>query len=173
VALKFALRHPRRIVGLILDRPAWLDGPRRDNVEVYATITQLIGTHGPGKGLEIFETMPFYQAILKKSPPTARSLAWQFQAPRAAETVARLERIPLDSPNHNRAEWRSIRVPTLVLANRQDEVHPFEFGQTLAREIPGAEFKELTSKSVSPERQQFIETFLRQHFLNQPNPVLC
>ena len=177
VALNFTLRYPARALGLILHRPAWLDGPRRDNVEVYATITQLIRRHGAAKGLEVFERSPLYQAIFAQSPSTARSLAWQFQAPRAEETVAKLERIPLDSPNHERAEWKAIRVPTLVMANRQDQVHPFEYGETLAREIPGAEFKEVTSKSVSPERhlagiQQFIESFLRQHFLNKANPVL-
>jgi hypothetical protein len=56
-------------------------------------------------------------------------------------------------------------VPTLVLANRRDPIHPFEYGEALAQAIPGAEFKELTSKSVSRERhesevQQFLEYFL-------------
>jgi sugar phosphate isomerase/epimerase len=178
VALNFALRHPRRLLGLILDRPAWLDEPRHDSVEVYGAIARLMRQHGTVKGLEIFEGLPLYQSILARSPATARSLAWQFQAPRAAETVVKLERIPLDAPNYDRAQWRGIRVPTLVLANRQDQIHPFEFGETLAREIPGAEFKELTAKSVSPERhlqdtQQFIENFLRRHFLNKTTPVLC
>ncbi len=169
VALNFALRYPGRVRGLILQRPAWLDGPRKENVEVYSTMARLIRQHGAEKGLEVFKGSLLFQGIFKQSPNVAKSLVWQFQRPRAGETVALLERIPLDAPNHDRAEWRAIHVPTLVLANRQDPIHPFEYGVTLAREIPGAAFKELTPKSVSVEQhnaevQRFVEDFLLEHF---------
>ena len=93
----------------------------------------------------------------------------QFSHPRAEETVVKLERIPLHIPAHKRQDWTSITVPTLVLANRQDPIHPYEFGETLARLIPEAEFRELTSKSVSVEAhgadvQRHIEVFLGSHF---------
>ena len=60
-------------------------------------------------------------------------------------------------------------MPTLVLAYRQDPIHPFGYGQALAGIIPGAEFREITSKSISKERhgaevQQFIGEFLQKHF---------
>jgi hypothetical protein len=42
-----------------------------------------------------------------------------------------------------------IKVPTLVLAAGMDAIHPFSFGVTLSREIPGAEFKELTRMALS------------------------
>ena len=32
MALSLAIAHPDRVLGLVLDRPAWLDGPRRDNI---------------------------------------------------------------------------------------------------------------------------------------------
>src|SRR5262245_38038259 len=38
IALNCALRHPKRVAGLILQRPAWLDGPRPQNVEAFAMI---------------------------------------------------------------------------------------------------------------------------------------
>jgi pimeloyl-ACP methyl ester carboxylesterase/sugar phosphate isomerase/epimerase len=169
VALNFTVRHPDRVRGLILQRPAWLDGPRRENVEVYSTMAQLIRRHGALKGLEVFKLSPTFATVMQQSPSAARSLIGQFLRPRAEETVALLERIPLDSPNRDRAEWRAIKMPVLILANRNDPVHPFEYGETLAREIPGAEFKELTPKSINVEQhncevQRFIEDFLLQHF---------
>jgi sugar phosphate isomerase/epimerase/pimeloyl-ACP methyl ester carboxylesterase len=177
VALNFVLRHPDRVLGLIMQRPAWLDERRRENVEIYSTMAQLIRRHGAQKGLEVFQLSQLYQDVLKQSPSTAKSLVGQFLHPRAEETVVLLERIPLDTPNHDRADWRAIKAPTLVLANRLDPVHPFEYGVTLAREIPGAAFQELTPKSVSVERhtretQRFIEGFLLQHFssLKKPDP---
>ena len=81
----------------------------------------------------------------------------------------KLERIPLDSPYRSEGELHSIRVPTLVLANRQDPVHPYQFGETVARAISAAEFRELTPKSTSVERhgadvQRYITEFLGKHF---------
>jgi pimeloyl-ACP methyl ester carboxylesterase len=169
VALNFTLRYPGRASALVLQRPAWLDGPRRENANVYSTMAQLIRRHGAQKGLEVFKLSALYQNVSQQSPNAAKSLAGQFLRPRAEETVALLERIPLDAPNHDRAEWRAINVPTLVLASQRDPVHPFEYGATLAREIPGAAFKELTPKAVSvgqynAETQRFIEDFLLEHF---------
>jgi hypothetical protein len=46
---------------------------------------------------------------------------------------------------------------------------PFEYGHILTEAIPGAIFRELTAKSVSPEQhaadvQPHIEAFLKAHF---------
>lgn len=167
VALNFALRYPERVMGLVLQRPAWLDRGRNENMEMYFTMARLIREEGPEKGLE--KEMEMFQKILRESPSGAKSLISHFLHPRAMDMALLLERIPLDAPNRDRAEWRQIKAPTLVLANRADPVHPFEFGETLAREIPGAEFKELTPKSVSVEEhhtqaQRFLEEFLVKHF---------
>jgi len=71
---------------------------------------------------------------------------------RAAEAVARLEQLPNDAPNRRRAEWATIHAPTLVLANKMDPVHPYEYGETLAAAIPGALFREITPKSLNKEQ---------------------
>lgn len=169
VALNFTLRFPDRVVGLVLSRPAWLDGPMPRNAEIYARIAHLIRQHGPERGLQRFKETEEYIETLRLSADSANSLVGQFENPRAEETVLKLERIPNDAPNRDRREWQFIKVPTLVLASRQDPIHPFEYGQILAQTIPSAEFKELTPKSVSKERhaadvQKFIGDFLQRHF---------
>jgi len=169
VALNFASRYPQRVLGLVLHRPAWLDGPRRDNMAVFTAIASLLRRHGAEKGLALFKQSDIYRRALAESPGTAQSLASQFLHPRAEETVVRLEKIPLDSPGSDRLQWRAIDVPTLVLANDHDAIHPLAYGVTLAREIPGAQFKELTAKSVSIEQhqeetQRFMEDFLLSRF---------
>jgi hypothetical protein len=55
------------------------------------------------------------------------------------------------------------------MANNHDAIHPLEYGVTLAREIPGAQFKVVTAKSISVDRhqeetQRFLEDFLLAHF---------
>jgi pimeloyl-ACP methyl ester carboxylesterase len=169
IALNCTLRFPKRVLGLVLSRPAWLDGPMLRNATIYARIAQLIREHGPERGQELFQQSKEYREVLSDSPDSAKSLIGQFQSPRAAETVIKLERIPNDAPNHDRREWNSIQAPTLVLASRRDPIHPFEFGEILAREIPGAEFKEVTSKSISKERhaadvQEAVGRFLLHRF---------
>ena len=72
----------------------------------------------------------------------------QFLRKRADETFQILESIPNDVPTPDIASWRKIDFPTLVLANRNDPQHPFEYGQALAQEIPGARFAEITRKRI-------------------------
>jgi len=169
VALNFAVRYPDRIMGLVLSRPAWLDGANPTNVRLYALIADLIRQHGARRGRELFQESTMYQEVLKESSDCAASLLGQFWNPRAEETVVKFHRILEGSPTRDLAELKAIRVPTLVLANRQDPIHPFEFGEVLARTIPGAEFRELTPKSVSAtahigDVQRAISDFLNRHF---------
>ncbi len=168
VAVNVALRHEKRVLGLVLSRPAWIDGPLPANVHLYGLIARLIRESGPEAGLQRFLTTPVYRAMEGQSPDCARSLVGQFEQPRAAECVARLEKLPGDRPCHNRTDYGRIRMPTLVLGNRQDPIHPWSFAQTLADLIPGAELREITPKSVSLEAhaadvQRSIDTFLTMH----------
>lgn len=166
VALNVALRYPERVQGLVLSRPAWLDGPNLRNARIYGHIAGLIREYGAAEGLTRFKQTEDYCETLRVSPDAANSLVGQFTHPRAEETVVRLESIPQDAPNRDRTDWARITVPTLVLANRQDPIHPYEYGETLTRHIPGATFAELTPKSVSRDRhaadvQEALEGFLK------------
>jgi pimeloyl-ACP methyl ester carboxylesterase len=171
IAQNFVLRYPDRVMGLVLSRPAWVDRPHPENVAVFSEIARAIRQHGAERGREMFIQSERHREIRREFANTADSLLTQFNHPRAEETVVKLERIPNDAPNRDLSDLSKIRVPTLVLANRSDPIHPFAYGQILTRAIPHAEFKELTSKSVSLEHherevQQFIEEFLKRHFSN-------
>jgi pimeloyl-ACP methyl ester carboxylesterase len=76
----------------------------------------------------------------------------QFERERAAETVDILESLPNDVPAPDIAAWRQISCPTLVLGCRNDLLHPFEYAQILAHEIPGAHLSEITAKATSADR---------------------
>ena len=172
IALNFSLRFPQRALGLVLSRPAWLDAPHPWNVRMFSLVTSLIREHGRVGGQQLFKQTREYQHLVQHSPDVASSLALQFENPQIEETAFKLERIINDTPNTDRAQWKSIRAPALVLANRQDPIHPFEYGETLAQSIPGAEFREITAKSVSLEShtsdvQRVLTEFLQAHF---PHP---
>ena len=169
IALNIALRFPDRTLGLILSRPAWLDRPMPENLLVLTRVHSYIQKYGPQQGLELFKQTEAFAAVRAAAPEAAESLAGQFGEARAVDALERLYRLPNDVPNRSREEWAGIRVPTLVLATRQDPVHPFDYAEALAHAIPGAVLKELTPKSVSAERyrretQTHLGEFLRAHF---------
>ena len=169
VALNFTLRHPERVLGLVLSRPAWLAAAAPENSLGIPAAAGYIRQFGAQAGLERFKQSDVYRAVEQQSPDLAASLRSQFGDPRAEEAVDRLERLPADAPNRDAAEWAAIGVPTLVLGTRRDLIHPYTYAEVLARAIPGATLKELTPKSISPDRyrldtQNAIDEFLQQHF---------
>jgi pimeloyl-ACP methyl ester carboxylesterase len=176
VALNVAVRYPERVAGLVLSRPAWLDGPMPPrNVARYANLARLLRAvgaagdtrHALGCAVAEFEASDDYRNLLASSPDTARSLRGQLTNERAVAAVARLERLPADRPLADLWSAETIRVPTLVLAHQHDPIHLFAFGEVLANRIPGARLAELTPKSIAPERhapevQGCLEAFLRR-----------
>jgi pimeloyl-ACP methyl ester carboxylesterase len=169
VALVLALRRPSWLAGLVLARPAWLAGPMEENARNYALIAKLIREKGARRGRDEFLRSGVYAAARERSPDAAESLVKQFESPRAEDGVARLERIPADAPCRDLRQLEEIRVPALVLANRRDPIHPFEYGEELARRIPDAELREIPSKSEGQEKhaggyQRALEDFFSRRF---------
>jgi pimeloyl-ACP methyl ester carboxylesterase len=176
VALNIAVRHPERVAGLVLSRPAWLDGPMPpENVARYAALARLLRIVSAAgdkdqalkRAVAEFEASDDYRDLLASSPDTAQSLRGQLTNERAVTAVARLEWLPADRPLADLRDAAAIRVPVLVLAHRQDPIHRFAFGEVLARTIPGARLVELTPKSIARERhaaevQGCLEAFLSQ-----------
>jgi pimeloyl-ACP methyl ester carboxylesterase len=71
--------------------------------------------------------------------------------------VASLRSIPSSAPVDSLDKLTTLGVPSLVLGNRNDPLHPFELALTLAQTIPGARFYEIPSKSedMNGHFQQF------------------
>jgi pimeloyl-ACP methyl ester carboxylesterase len=152
------VRYPERVAGLVLSRPAWLDGPMPpENLARYANLARLlraVGAAGGGEqalrsALAEFEASDDYRGLLVSSPDTAQSLRGQLTNERAVAAVARLERLPAGRPLADLRAAAAIRVPALVLAHRLDPIHRFAFGEALARAIPGTRLVELTPKSIA------------------------
>jgi pimeloyl-ACP methyl ester carboxylesterase len=147
IALNLALRYPGRVQNLVLSRPAWLDGPMEAR-ELYFEVAALIRSKGIEEGQRAFLESSTYARLRLESSDAANSLLRQFEAPRAKGRVARLEEMPRDVPHPDRKQWAAIKVPTLILATDADPVHPLRLARALADAIPGAEFRQVTSKSV-------------------------
>ena len=171
LALHFTLRWPERVMGLVLSRPAWLETPCQWNVKMFGLVAGLIRKHGAAQGLIEFHRTTEYAEARAKWPDVATSLSLQFQSPHAAESADKLELIINDTPHPDRAAWSTVRVLTLVLGNRHDPVHAYEYAEDLAMAIPCTVLREITSKSISVERhaadvRAALDEFLRRKFLS-------
>lgn len=166
VALNLASRHPERVCALILSRTAWLRGAMpKENAYLYFLIARLIREHGPEAGRKKFLLSDAYRRIEDQSASGAASLLGEFDRARVEETVEIYEHLPASAPVQDEFEFASLTIPTLILANRRDPIHPFEYGEELARSIPNAHFEELTPKSLNEEQhlqevQTYVEEFL-------------
>jgi pimeloyl-ACP methyl ester carboxylesterase len=173
VALNFALRFPDRTLSLILCRPAWLNERLPKNLRAYPQIASLIEHEGIVKGRTLFESYELFKQVLDQSVDSAHSLLRQFERRGAEHNFAVLDRMPKDVPNNDSADWKTIRVPTLILGNHQDPIHPIEYAQLLSSLIPSSTFQEVTPKSVDPaghvkEVATAISLFLQQKLQSVP-----
>ena len=168
IALNIAARHPARVNKLVLARPAWLDSAAPETMEFYPVIARLLASHDANDALHQFQNLPEFLALRSTSPDNAASLVSFFNRPRPETTIALLSKIPLDGPGVTLDAMAAIKIPTLVIGNGQDHVHPLAYAHALADAIPGAVFREITSKSVDKraylaEFREALKTFLSPH----------
>lgn len=154
VALNFALRYPERVRRLVLSRPAWLDRADPKNLRVLGTVARLLREQGPDAGRLMFQNTEDYRELVRESPASAESVLGLFGRSNPEETAVVLERIPMSRPCTSLSDLRSIEVPTLVLANRLDPIHPMDYAVQLVASIPRSTLHEVTPRSVSIEQHR-------------------
>jgi len=144
-AVQFAHRHPDRVSHLLLYggySQGWMKRGDEGSRRRYAAMIELMG-HGWGSGNPVFRQL-FTSRFIPGG--TDEQLEWFNELCRkttSPENAARLleTRAQVDV----RGLLGGLRVPTLVLHARDDDVVPIASGRILATEIPDAEFVELDS----------------------------
>jgi len=166
ISLAFGLRYPGYAKGLILSRPAWLNVPQPPNLAVFPKIADMVEQFGREGALKHFRKSNLFVSLKRTAPETARSLAGLFLDRSASAIVSTFRSIPASAPFHSFDELKMLNVPTLILANRNDPIHPFHYSQRLAAAIPNARLCEFPSKSESLELHQRHFRDLLADFLN-------
>ncbi|NTD87708.1 alpha/beta fold hydrolase [Agrobacterium tumefaciens] len=166
ISLRIAVHSPHMIRALILARPAWVtdDAPKSAYPNLY--VGQLLSQYDPKDALHRFEMSHVAKHLAEEGPDNLIAARGFFTREPVAATSALLTAITSSGPGVTEDEIREIAVPTLVIGNRRDPVHPISYARTLAEWIPSASFVEITSKSDSVEayRQEFksaLNEFLR------------
>jgi pimeloyl-ACP methyl ester carboxylesterase len=154
IALRLAIRHPERIIGLVLARPAWLWHSAPDNMRPFAEVARHLGNPD---GLAQFEKSATACQLSQEAPDNLSSLRGFFAAPEPVALSPLFAAIAEDGPGVGEQEVSRIALPTLVLGTRIDAIHPLKFAEQLAATIAGAQFVEITPKAT--DRTRYVAEF--------------
>ncbi|MDW3647398.1 MAG: alpha/beta hydrolase [Bacteroidia bacterium] len=162
ISLHIALTFPERVDALILVRPAWLDKGRPANLEILLDIAELIGHPG---GKRSFENSEAFLAIKNQLPKAATSIMGQFSRAQGSHTSEVLDHMVNDKPFDRMADLTSIDIPTLIIGNDDDPLHPWEMAEAIHQAIPGSKLEKVVSRYIDDlqhkkEAQAVISAFL-------------
>jgi pimeloyl-ACP methyl ester carboxylesterase len=157
IALHLAVRHPARVLALILGRPAWLWQSAPANMEMYAEVAGHLRDLDPRGALAAFERSDIARRLAHEAPDNLTSMRTFLQVEDRYGLSAVLSAIASDGPGVSEADVLAITVPTLVLGTGMDVAHPLDHARRIASMICGAELVELTPKGV--DRPRYVAEF--------------
>ncbi|MER9329950.1 alpha/beta hydrolase [Mesorhizobium sp. M0152] len=172
MALRLASRHPDRILGLVLVRPAWTFDVAPQNMRPYAEAAELIRNHPLDEARDIFAASATASRFRDEAPDNLASLLGFFARENATVFAEVMQAIANDGPGVTRAEAAGLAIPTLVIGCGIDLVHPLAAARSLADAIPDAAFVEVTPKAADKDRhfaeiRAAIGAFLDTNFNQQ------
>jgi len=146
-AISYAVRHPERVSRLILYggySQGWALRPDSEAYRRFRAIVDLTQL-GWGKDNPVYRQLFTAQFVPEATP---EQFAWFNDLCRRTTTPEIATRLLTARGNLDvRDLLRQVRVPTLVVHARNDEIVPFAAGKRLAAEIPNAEFVALDSRN--------------------------
>ena len=126
---------------------AWLIAQREQVAELALEVARLKGH---------LEASERYRLVLRESPDNAASMRSFFsREPRS--TMALLGRIAAQGHGVTARQMNQLSLPTLVIANEGDYVHPMTMAKSIAGLIPGAKLKVIPAKNAA--REAYIDAF--------------
>lgn len=158
-ALHAAVALPERIAGLVLVAPptAWATRPRQ--ARFYRFASSLVGWFG----LAPFRLLASIPAAGRGSPVAALQSALLDQLARAdARAVAATLRGAAESDLPEPELLRSVRAPALILAWRNDPVHPISTAKRLQKLLPEAELSVASNIEEIRSWPERVARFVRE-----------
>ncbi|WP_246664994.1 alpha/beta hydrolase [Neorhizobium sp. P12A] len=152
IALHLGHHHPERVAALVLVRPAWMFDVAPDNMAAARAVASSIHSHPPEEARSLFERSEIGMQMKAGSPDNFASLLGYFDRPNGFEFASVLADIASDGPGVSQAAAAALAIPTLVIGNQQDAIHPLSYARVLAETIPDATFVEVAAKAADKER---------------------
>ena len=166
IAVNIALRYAERVRGLFLVRPAWLDQPNPQNLRILIPAAEL--RHQPD-GQQVFCELKQFQDIRPEG--AAQSVLGVFSPEQQPELSLVIASMVKDRPFTSLEKLREIKVPTMVIGNDQDPLHPFAMAEKISQSIPGSVLRKVTSRYIdnskhSEQLRTLLKDFIKDYSLN-------
>jgi pimeloyl-ACP methyl ester carboxylesterase len=166
LALHLAKACPERVAGLILIRPAWAFEPAPENMRPIREVAELIKYHLHQEARTIFEASETGERLRREAPDNLASLLGYFDRPDIGAFADVLADIAADGTGVSEADAARFEMPTLVIGNRMDAVHPMATAEMMANAIPGALFAEVPAKAIDSAGHSAAVRAALHHFLS-------
>jgi pimeloyl-ACP methyl ester carboxylesterase len=162
ISMRIAVTRPDLVRGLIIARPAWSISRAPPNMQSNADVGELLARMTQDEARASFVASATAQRLAAEAPDNLASLMGFFDRDPQEVTAALLQSISADGPGVTAQQLQAIAVPTLVIANGMDSVHPMALAKEIAALIPKARFAEITAKAA--DRARYVSDF--QNTLN-------
>ena len=164
IAVNIALRFPSRVRGLFLVRPAWLDWPNPENLQVLLPAAELMG-HSNGKQ----EFCALEQFTNIEPEAAAQSVLGVFSTEQQAALPQVIKAMVKDQPFNSLEQLHQLKIPTLVVGNEDDPLHPFWMAEKIYQSIPDSVLRKVTSRYIDhPKHSEQLRELLKK-FIEENN----
>ena len=108
---------------------------------------------------------PGFLKLKEENPVCAQAVTAQFSRPELAMAARTLVEMTADSPVKSFSELTALYMPSLVIGNDRDPLHPLSMALTWAEQLPNARYRKIAPRYTDPEThrrelQQEITDFL-------------
>lgn len=164
ISMNIALRHPEKVAGLVLVRPAWLDKGNPENLMILKAAAKFIGKRSDRAK---FEKNNKYQHIKGHLRTAATSIMGVFSETQQTAIPMVLKSMVSDVPFKDMKELAKIKQPCLVFGNDDDPLHPFEMAKVIHQHIKGSHLEKVTSRYLGnrphkEEVNQAVSSFIKK-----------
>jgi len=161
IAINIALRFPERVKGLVLVRPAWLDRKSPENLQILVEAAKLINDKAA------FQQLPKFQSINTTLPKAAQSILGVFAPTQQPDIGMVLDALVKDRPFNDLNELKDLKVPSLIIGNENDPLHPFSMALKMSQAIRGSQLHQVTSRYIDDQVHRREVNQIVHHFLTQ------
>lgn len=142
VAVAAALRFPQQVEKLILLRPAWTDTPMAEEVQSwYRALAAALREMTPAA----LKADPVFSQI-QRHADTAAIFLNAFQDRASLRWPEKYELLPPQRPVDTLAQLQALHMPGLILADRGDPIHLFQYAEQYAAALPNSILLEVPPK---------------------------
>jgi len=142
IALNIAFRYPERVLGLVLVRPAWLDEGFPENLKILLEATPFMNKKD---GAADFKKLDAFKTIESEVALAAKSVLGVFGNHQQGILDQVITSMVADHPFPSLDGLDAVEMPTLVIANDDDPLHPYTMAEVIAGKLKNAKITKLVS----------------------------